>query len=55
MTPPLAQTEVFACETARVDSRPSVATDWYTKWKLSATSHMSPPPPWTVQVPLVSD
>src|SRR5438128_1081715 len=54
MIPVLAHGSVLVCETTRALSVPSAASACQTKWNSSAVLQMSPPPPWMVQVPLLS-
>ena len=54
MTPALAQTLVFDWAVTWAVTVPSAARVWLTRWKESAVSQMSPPPPLTDQVEPVS-
>src|SRR5215472_12901474 len=51
MTPALAQGLVADWEVTRAVTGPSPAIDCEMKWNWSLVPQMSPPPPWTVQVP----
>ena len=55
ITPAFAHGEVLVWEIARAAIDPSVGRVCQAKWNASAVDQMSPPPPWTVQVPAVSD
>ena len=55
ITPAFAHGDVFVCEIARATIDPFVGSVCQAKWNASAVDQMSPPPPWIVQVPLVSD
>ncbi len=55
ITPAFAHADVLVCEIARATIDPSVGSVCQAKWNASAVDQMSPPPPWTVQVPAVSD
>ena len=55
ITQAFAHADVLAWEIARATIDPSVGSVRQAKWNASAVDQMSPPPPWTVQVPAVSD
>src|SRR5437660_2594554 len=54
MTPAFAHGSVALCAVTRAVTGPSPASGCETRWNWSLVPQMSPPPPWTVQVPLAS-